>query len=380
MAALPQTVPTKLADRPGNFQRFAQTRLGRNLDLFVQKLGERSSMSTLVSVIVHVALVLVFGTAVLFVVEPPVHDFSSGDGGFVVSTEKSPEPPGSNESASALERVTQDFVPDVASTATTPPITAITSAAPSAFALTAVPSSTQMIGTSSIASGALAQAAGAAASSAARTAGGSGLGGASTVSFLGSKIQGRRFVFMLDYSGTMRAPGRRKLMESELEKTMASLPENTQIAVIAWAGPAWNYDQTAPEVKALWKTDGHAQFVPLDIAELTPPKWLKPTKKNQEDVMEGLRAQKHADGGTDWRNPFILASLLNPPPDAIFLLTDGQVFELDKWLKSIKATLSKLPKKPTVNTILIAADPKAAAGLQKLSDMFDGDFSEVKKQ
>ncbi len=216
-------------------------------------------------------------------------------------------------------------------------------------------------------------------------AGGPGMGGGGLgIKFFGLQTSAKRIVFLLDYSGSMTGEFR-KIMERELAQALKKLTSDTQLLVIPWAGPAWLYNQTAPQIMSKWKKvdpndpEGYDNFALVGGAQLDPPTWISAAPSNVEEIMKGIRAQVAAQGGTDWRQPFRYVMEANPPPDVIIFMTDGQIpaKTARRALSAIDASLKKGSRVPVVNCLWIKNPTQESDHLKKLAEKYKGEFREV---
>ena len=206
---------------------------------------------------------------------------------------------------------------------------------------------------------------------------GGGGGGGMGISFFGLRTSAKRIAFLLDYSGSMDGAFR-KAMERELEQALKKLPAGTQVLLIPWAGPAWLYNQTAPQIMSKWKKlDNYDNFVLTGT--LDPPVWVGINPTNVEEIMKGIHAQVAAPGGTDWRQPFRYVMQANPPPDVIFFMTDGQIppKTAGRALTAIDSALKKGMHVPQVNCLWIENTKEKSDDLKVIAKKYNGEFRAV---
>lgn len=209
-----------------------------------------------------------------------------------------------------------------------------------------------------------------------------GLGGGAAIPFFGLHIQpqSKRIALLLDYSGSMTGPFRVK-MEQELERFLKGLPANTKVLIIPWAGPAWLYNQTGPEIAKKWKmiNKEYDNFVLQAGEKLDPPEWISTNPDSIKQIMKAMKAQVALSGGTDWRSPFRYAMEANPPPNLFYFMTDGQIppKNVARALGAIHVALSKSRELPEVNCFWIKNDQYPPDTLKKLAKKYDGNFVEV---
>ena len=139
------------------------------------------------------------------------------------------------------------------------------------------------------------------------------------IPFAVRRTQAKRIAFLVDYSGSMEGPFR-KAMEKRLEESLKALPA-------------------------------------------------------------GIRSQTTLPGGTDWRSPFHYAMEANPPPDAIFSMTDGQIppDNIGKKLAQIHTEIQKVRQPPVVNCLWIENPKWSPDAMKKLAARYQGEFREIDK-
>jgi len=207
----------------------------------------------------------------------------------------------------------------------------------------------------------------------------SGLGTSGNVNFFGVQAAGKRIAFLLDYSGSMEGAFR-KTMEKQLEASLSKLPEGTQVILICWAGPAWLYNQTAPQIAKKWKKiDNYDNFTTVPGVMIDPPKWIDINAGSVTEIMKDIKAQVAALGGTDWRQPFRYAMQADPPPDVIFFLTDGQIpaATTDRDLTAISTAMDKAGTAPQVNCLWIENPKEKGNAMERLAARYKGEFRRV---
>ncbi|MFO0828345.1 MAG: hypothetical protein U0572_09355 [Phycisphaerales bacterium] len=131
--------------------------------------------------------------------------------------------------------------------------------------------------------------------------GGTGLGpggGGGGTSFFGVGGRGTRFAYIVDVSGSMSTGARMQVSMDELKRSISALPDFASFAVYLYS------DHTIEPPTQ----DGYSRAMPSNVARLR--RWL-----DEQGPM----------GGTDPGPAFERALTLNPPPDIIFFLTDGEI-------------------------------------------------------
>jgi len=216
--------------------------------------------------------------------------------------------------------------------------------------------------------------------------GGSGGGrgsGFSNIKFFGLNAGGKNIAFLVDYSQSMSGPFR-KAMEKKLEESLKTLPPGTKMLIIPWAGGAWLVNQRAPEIqkKDIWqKGSNYDDFQLKPGRKLDPPVWTSITPASIGQLMSDVRAQEDWPGGTDWLSPIKYAMEAEPLPDAIFIMTDGQVVSEDnvrKKLSQIASVMARSQKKIPINALWIENNnPLYKPAMQDLAKKFGGEFKTI---
>ncbi|MCB1065285.1 MAG: hypothetical protein KDN20_20505 [Verrucomicrobiae bacterium] len=209
---------------------------------------------------------------------------------------------------------------------------------------------------------------------------GSGGGMGSGASFFGAKSTGNRFLFVLDHSASMR-DSQVALRDAELEKALKALPASVQYQVILFAGgclfaeKGWKYDGggrgnryniidpkgnkypfVAKNGAFDWEFDGPDSKMPRE-------RWRPATSSNVKGTMEVIREIKKFYG-TDWELALKMGHLMDPPPDVIFFMSDGNSkIDLQNILK-----LNQARGRPKVNTFAM----QTSAGAKDFNDIAEG--------
>ncbi|MCW5753590.1 MAG: VWA domain-containing protein [Phycisphaeraceae bacterium] len=124
-------------------------------------------------------------------------------------------------------------------------------------------------------------------------AGGAG-GGAN---FFGVEAKGRRFVYIVDVSGSMGFGGRIEALRASLAQSIDALAENAEFIIIAFSDGGY-------------PVGGRAE-------------WTRAAPRDKQRF-RGMIAQLQARGGTEPRPAFQMAFALRPRPDAFYFMTDGE--------------------------------------------------------
>jgi len=160
------------------------------------------------------------------------------------------------------------------------------------------------------------------------------LGKAFSSSFMGVKSKANKIMFIIDYSASMR--GRDKVMRYELCKAIEKLPAVGSVAVIFFSGPTWVAGEDAKALHSKWKGDNSKNgWKPVDGYEPKRPKWLPVTPSNKKKLTQAVKSTP-LTFGTVWDNSFEWAFYMNPKPDVVYFMTDGNANDKFKGMDIIK--------------------------------------------
>lgn len=223
--------------------------------------------------------------------------------------------------------------------------------------------------------------------------GGSGNGGASggEASFFNQKVSASRICFVIDYSLSMKGK-RDKLMRKELTKSIQSLPNGIEYQMIYFAGPAWVAGDRVElardeKNKKKWEgsiTDSNGKEYrwtgngPSDWSTRTQRQRVKWQMSNEENIAHSLQ---HIEDtplvyGTEWDKPLRMALEMEPAPEIVYFMTDGNSRNADEIASRIGATAKR--KGIKINTIAMMI-PSAQEAMADLAQRTGGQFSIVNK-
>lgn len=218
-----------------------------------------------------------------------------------------------------------------------------------------------------------------------------GSAGGSSAMFFGSKATGKRFLFVLDASRSMK-PNQVKLRNEELERTLKSL-RGVDYQVILFAGGAYFADKgwgiapkggpaqfgpekfTSPDGDYEFKSTSLFQFTLVgDEDDFPAPKWKSANSVNIARSIERVETSE-LFSGTDWDNALRIAHLMKPPPDVIFFMSDGLDREMDA---SEIVRNSKKYGAPKINSVAMQTKD-GAEGFSTIARRTGGSYTIVDK-
>ena len=183
--------------------------------------------------------------------------------------------------------------------------------------------------------------------------------------FMGVKSKANKILFIIDYSASMR--GRDKVMRYELCKAIDKLPAVGSFAVLFFSGPTWVAGEDAQALHKKWKGDQKIGWKPVDGYEPKRPKWLPVTPSNKKKLIKAVY-DTSLTFGTVWDNSFEWAFYMNPKPDVVYFMTDGNAPDKFKGMDIIKAKKGRTK----IYTIGYGAPAGAKGPLEEIAAMSGG--------
>lgn len=176
--------------------------------------------------------------------------------------------------------------------------------------------------------------------------GSSGAGTGEGASFFGLEATGKRFAYIVDRSGSMNSlirsgeMSRWELTQIELTRSVHGLGANAEYFVVLFSSG------TTP------------LFGGSD--------WIKGTKSNKTSTSVAMMSSS-ANGGTDPEEAFELVFRLDPKPDAVYFMTDGEFHQ------SVPGRIAQLNRKSRVPVhCILLGDPGSPAITQRVEKMLKG--------
>jgi hypothetical protein len=183
--------------------------------------------------------------------------------------------------------------------------------------------------------------------------------------FMGVKSQANKILFIIDYSASMR--GRDKVMRYELCKAIDKLPAVGSVAVLFFSGPTWIAGQDANALHKNWEGSNGGGWKPKEGHTPERPKWMPVTPSNKKKLKEAV-VSTPLTFGTVWDNSFEWAFYMNPKPDVIYFMTDGNA---NKNLQGMEIIKSKKGK-TKIYTIGYGAPAGAKKPLEEIAAITGG--------
>jgi hypothetical protein len=193
---------------------------------------------------------------------------------------------------------------------------------------------------------------------------GDGDGGGGS-SFFGTKRTGRRVAYIVDFSLSMESDctggTRIQLLKKELINSINGLSDNMRFKVIYFSHNAWTDETPGPnQVDKGWNGLGEVPIVD----------WMPADKDTKAKAIAKINATA-AQGNTGWYSPMKMALSMGPPPDVIYLLSDGEARDSNMVLDDMK-TLN--PTSIPVDTIAFELPGSPAYDLSEIAKKTGGSF------
>ncbi len=180
--------------------------------------------------------------------------------------------------------------------------------------------------------------------------------------FMGVKTQANKICFIIDYSASMR--GRDIVMRDELTAAIEKLPAVGSVCVMFFSGPTWLAGEDAHALHKNWAGTNGAGWAPKEGFTPTKPKWIPVTPRTKKALTDAVWSTP-LTFGTVWNNSFEWAFNLNPKPDVIYFMTDGNA---NKSLQGMEIIQSKKGR-TKIYTIGYGAPANAKKPLEEIAAM-----------
>lgn len=181
------------------------------------------------------------------------------------------------------------------------------------------------------------------------------------IDFFGISGGGKHIVFVIDFSDSLKESGKEMIMRREATRVIEELPLEVNFGLIFFAGPTWPGMDDVRESADNWVTSAAAGSPGASAASFRPKKWsrLPRARYFSADSSARKRALKAIREtptlfGTIFDVPMYMALTMDPIPDTIFFMTDGQCSE-DRGITQIRLMVEQLKlqgkKIPVIHTI-----------------------------
>ena len=181
------------------------------------------------------------------------------------------------------------------------------------------------------------------------------------IDFFGISGGGKHIVFVIDFSDSLKESGKEMIMRREATRVIEELPLEVNFGLIFFAGPTWPGMDDVRESADNWVTSAAAGSPGASAASFRPKKWsrLPRARYFSADSSARKRALKAIREtptlfGTIFDVPMYMALTMDPIPDTVFFMTDGQCSE-GRGITQIRLMVEQLKlqgkKIPVIHTI-----------------------------
>lgn len=196
-----------------------------------------------------------------------------------------------------------------------------------------------------------------------------------------------RVAFVVDVSRSL-TPDQFAISKSELIHGLKSLERDTQYQVLFFSGPVWFAHQRLVEggerdqdvlirdgaTDHRWLCEFGAHRYEKGNESLPTSEWRTASEKNLAATLLDIDEVGKSDG-TTWHLPMMMALQLEPPPQRIFFMTDGEIPRQSEIARDL-AEMSGERGGPEIHTISLMV-PGASPALYHLAKKSGGSHSLV---
>jgi hypothetical protein len=199
---------------------------------------------------------------------------------------------------------------------------------------------------------------------------GDGDGGGGS-SFFGTPRKGKRVVYLVDFSGSMEsdAPAGGLLIDAlkkELIRSIKALDPKMNFNVIYFSHNAWTNEIDGPnQADKGWNGLNQPPFTP----------WLPASDRVKSTVEKEITAMP-VQGNTCWYPPLRMAFAMSPPPDIVYLLSDGEPRDFELVLDEMD---EMNPTSVPIDTIAMELPGTPASYMLEIAKETGGKFSIIYK-
>ena len=155
-------------------------------------------------------------------------------------------------------------------------------------------------------------------------------------------------------------------LKKELVRSISALKESMNFNVIFFSHQAWTIDTPGPDQPNKgWNGLNQPPLV----------QWY-PASDRIKEVFRSKIASGPTGHGTVWYSPLKMAFSMSPPPDIVYLLSDGEPSDLDEALNSVD---EMNPNDVPIDTIALESPGPAAAAMREMAKETGGSFTVVYK-
>lgn len=218
--------------------------------------------------------------------------------------------------------------------------------------------------------------------------GGGGLGGddfqSFNVSFFGVKGNGRRLVFIIEYSNGMQYKEREPVMRREASRVIKELPEGVEFAVIFFCGPAWSATTNLRDELDKWVvTRGdYPSYRPRDWDSIMSQiHYMKASRSSKATVIRAIQETPLMGGGTIHDHPLFMALSMDPLPNTIFLMAVGN-YKSSRGINALRDMVRQLKEQgrevPQIHTVCFPVLDNSL--LEQMAELTNGEYRVIRPE
>lgn len=174
------------------------------------------------------------------------------------------------------------------------------------------------------------------------------------IEFFGAKGGGQNVAFVIDYSASMNGP-KEAILRREAMRVFDELPDGLNFAAIFFAGPVWAASKSQDSGLSNWVKTGqdYNSFRPKNMSRL-PRIRYETSSSTTRSRYKRIAEDTPLIAGTIYDVPIYMAMTLDPVPDTIFFMTDGNcsksrgIVQVKKMVNQLKAAGKPIPVIHTV--------------------------------
>jgi hypothetical protein len=203
----------------------------------------------------------------------------------------------------------------------------------------------------------------------------SGLGAGPMIDFFGVSDGGEYVIFIVDYSLSMEGE-KEGIMRREVARIIRELDRDTKFCVIFFGGPAWSATSKLDSQLDDWVMSsggGWYSVRPKSWSRLPEIRYMKPSTSFVSRVIKAVETTPLIMG-TIYDAPIYMALTMDPVPDTVFFMTDGDCAEergidsLYEMVDNMKAAGKKIPVLHTVGFGITLNDQ-----LEEMAELMGGE-------
>ena len=167
------------------------------------------------------------------------------------------------------------------------------------------------------------------------------------------------------------------VQKAELIKVLKQFPLGTETSLIFFSGPSFLCGEDPNVIMDKWTRITIHEFKPKNF--VPKAKWIHMNPKVISKLKEQI-LKTELSKGTDWYWPFKMAANLNPKPDTVFFMTDGDTSKIHRTIQLVRTIKANAGSGFRVNTIGFGLKKgEGYDALKEIAKMTGGSFKPIDK-